>query len=67
MCNLIMALTRAKESLIVCGNFQYVCTEVGSMPSTWLALLTDARLRGRFLDTNGAFNSAQISNILLST
>lgn len=70
--NLLIALTRAKESLIVCGNFQYVCTdeitdvcnEVDSMTNTWKALLNDAKERNRFFDLNGTFDRQLVSNAL---
>lgn len=63
--NLMIALTRAKESLIVCGNFQYVCTNSTSAPSAWFStLLGDAKLRHRFFDTNGTFEPRQICHAI---
>ena len=70
--NLLIALTRAKESLIFCGNFQYICSdlsadiaaEINSMTNTWKALLDDAKTRKRFFDLNGAFDKQIVSKSL---
>lgn len=62
--NLSIALTRAKGSLVFCGNFQHVCTNIDGMTSTWNSLLDDAKSRNRFFDTNGTFDEAQIKNML---
>ncbi|XP_055312579.1 uncharacterized protein LOC129574522 isoform X2 [Sitodiplosis mosellana] len=70
--NLLIALTRAKESLIFCGNFQYVCTDLSSdictetdaMTNTWKALINDAKIRKRFIDLNGTFDQQLVSNSL---
>lgn len=62
--NLLIALTRAKESLILCGNFQHVYTHIDAMTSTWNAILDDAKQKKRFFDTNGTFDEKQINYIL---
>lgn len=57
--NLLIALTRAKESLILCGNFQYVSANV-----EWSNLLSDAKIKKRFFDLNGIFDATQINKIM---
>ncbi|XP_031636106.1 uncharacterized protein LOC116348997 [Contarinia nasturtii] len=59
-----IALTRAKESLIFCGNFQHVTTVVDSMTSIWTSLLSDAKTRKRFYDLNGMFDESLVKNVL---
>lgn len=63
--NLSIALTRAKESLIFCGNFQYVCTKQDSMTNTWEKLLSDAKHRNRFFDLNGIFDEQLVLSSLI--
>lgn len=63
--NLGIAMTRAKESLIFCGNFQHVTTVVDSMSSIWAALLEDAKRRKRFFDLNGTFDKLLVQKNLL--
>lgn len=66
--NLSIALTRAKESLIFCGNFQYVCTdeytEIDHMTNTWKTLVNDAKKRNRFFDLNGMFDREKINSAI---
>lgn len=62
--NLLIALTRAKESLILCGNFQYVQTNIESMSNTWSSLLTDAKIRKHFFDLNGTFDESLVRNLI---
>lgn len=61
--NLLIALSRARDSLIFCGNFQHVTTNIDSMTSTWTSLLDDAKARKRFYDLNGAFDETQINRL----
>lgn len=65
--NLLIALTRAKDSLILCCNFQHVITTINSMTSTWTALMHDANERKRFFDLNGVFDEVQIDRALKIT
>lgn len=62
--NLLNGLTRAKESLIICGNFQYLYTRADPMANTWNSLLGDAKTRKRFFDLNGTFDEAEILRLL---
>lgn len=62
--NLLIALTRAKQTLILFGNFQHVLTNVDEMSSKWSTIIGDARVRGRFFDLNGTYDEGQIYNLL---
>lgn len=61
--NLMIALTRAKDSLILCGNFQHVITNIDSMTNSWTSLINDAKNRKRFFDLNGTFDEVQIQRL----
>lgn len=61
-----IAMTRAKNSLVVFGNFQYVLTVVGPMASLWQSLIVDAKRRDRFCDLDGEFDAAKIQKCLSS-
>lgn len=63
--SLMIALTRAKKSLIICGNFQNFFLNVDKMSSTWNALMSDAKGRSRFFDLNGTFDEKIVNNSLL--
>lgn len=62
--SLSIALTRAKDCMIFCGNFQHVTTKVDSMTSVWDALLGDAKARNCFVDLNGVFDEQLIDNLI---
>lgn len=67
--NLLIALTRAKQSFILCGNFQHVCTKVDGtnadeMSSKWTEIMTDAKIRKRFFDLNGTFDELQMYKLI---
>lgn len=68
--NLTMALTRAVDSVIFCGNFQHVVTGFhvetinATMSSTWDKFLHDAKQRKRFFDLDGKFNEQIIKKAL---
>lgn len=62
--NLLIALTRAKQTLILCGNFQHVLTNVDEMSSKWSAIISDARIRERFFDLNGTFDVDKMFNLI---
>lgn len=74
--NLMVALTRATDTLIVCGNFQHV-TDVedarareeareNPMSSIWKDFLKDSDKRHRLFDLDGEFNEKLIQNALFS-
>lgn len=64
--NLIVALTRATDSVIFCGNFQHVLLNHGHpLRSTWEEFTTDAKVRKRFCDLDGEFNEALIKKTLI--
>lgn len=62
--NLLVALTRAKQTLILCGNFQHVQTKVDEMSSKWAAIISDARIRQRFFDLNGTYDEFEMCHLL---
>ena len=59
---LCVALTRAKLSLIMCGNFAAFQKDV-----TWHSLLSDARSRGLFLPIKSTAIPQEIKNLILRT
>lgn len=67
--SLIIALTRASDSLIFIGNFQYVrqCDSSinVSMIRVWKNFLDDAKHRKRFFDLDGRFDERIIKDGLL--
>lgn len=62
--SLLIALTRAKQTLILCGNFQHVLANVDENSSRWSAIIKDARDRNRFYDLNGTFDQGQMYNLI---
>lgn len=62
--NLLIALTRAKQSNILCGNFQHVVTNVDEMSGKWSAIISDAKIRRRFFDLNGTYDEEKIFHLL---
>lgn len=62
--NLLIAMTRAKQAHILCGNFQHVITNVDDMSGKWSAIISDARIRQRFFDLNGTYDEGQMFNLL---
>lgn len=70
----MVALTRATDSLIVCGNFQHV-TDVedarardeareNPMSSIWKDFLKDSNERHCLFDLDGEFNEKLVENAL---
>lgn len=62
--SLLIALTRAKQAHILCGNFQHVLTNVDEMTSKWSTLISDAKIQNRFFDLNGTYDDGLIFNLL---
>lgn len=62
--NLLIALTRARQTLIICGNFQHVLTNVDENSSRWAAIIGNAKIRNRFFDLNGAYDDEQIGELV---
>lgn len=63
--SLLIALTRAKQSLIICGNFQNFYMANDPMSITWKTLMSNAKFRKRFFDLNGTFDGEQVNNALV--
>lgn len=62
--SLAITLTRARESLIFLGNFQYIRTKIDSMSDLWESFRIDAKQRKRFADLDGEFNATKITEYL---
>lgn len=67
--NLIVALTRSKQSLIFCGNFQQILQnyseEMKEMRQLWEHFINDARQQKRFFDLDGEFKQNIIRKSLI--
>lgn len=62
--SLLIALTRAKQTLIICGNFQHVLTKVDEVSSRWTAIIADAKIRNRFFDHNGTYDEYKMFSLI---
>ena len=62
--NLLIAMTRARQAHILCGNFQHVLTNVDEMSGKWSSIISDAKIRQRFFDFNGKYDEYLMFNLL---